>query len=183
MYVHPTKSCRTGVCRAVTCSRRFQNKFHDWAMAKPPSLARQTRVFRHLDSSCCRKGCSGCPAVRGFWVILKSIRCLLEHFSRKTSLRSFSLATQQVQYLLAPLLTSFYPLKSMAVAKSPPCTEKGCVQISQSSASKKSRDFLRRDSPESDTSRSVKSDNATVAIYDVKNNQFRTIKRREAASP
>jgi hypothetical protein len=73
----------------------------------------------------------------------------------------------------------------MAVAGSSACTEKGCVQIPQSSAIKKSRDFLRRDSPKSDTSRSVKSDkydNATVAIYDVKNNQVRTIKRREAES-
>ena len=74
----------------------------------------------------------------------------------------------------------------MAVAGSSLCTEKGCVQISQSSAPKKSRDILRRDSPKSDTSKSVKSDkynNATVAIYDVKNNQFRTIKRGEAESP
>jgi hypothetical protein len=70
----------------------------------------------------------------------------------------------------------------MAIAGSSPCTEKGGLQVSQSSAPKKSRDFLRRDSPKSDTSKSVKSDNATVAIYDVKNNQFRTIKRREAES-
>jgi hypothetical protein len=73
----------------------------------------------------------------------------------------------------------------MAIAGSPPCTEKGGLQVSQSSAPKKSRDILRRDSPKSDTSKNVKIDkyeNATVAIYDVKNSQFRTIKRREAES-
>lgn len=73
----------------------------------------------------------------------------------------------------------------MAVAESPQCDEKDCVDVSGTSATEKSGKFPRRDSPKSDTGRSVRSersDNATVAMYDVKNNQFRTIKRREVES-
>jgi hypothetical protein len=73
----------------------------------------------------------------------------------------------------------------MAIACSPQCVEKDCVNVSATSAIEKSDKVLRRDSPKSDTSRKVKSDrdeNATVAMYDVKNNQFRTIKRQEVES-
>jgi len=70
----------------------------------------------------------------------------------------------------------------MAIAELPQCDEKDCVDVSGTSATEKSGKFPRRDSPKSDTGRSVRSersDNATVAMYDVRNNQFRTIKRRE----
>jgi hypothetical protein len=73
----------------------------------------------------------------------------------------------------------------MAVAQLPQRDEKDCVDLSPTSATEKSGKFPRRDSPRSDTGRSVRSersDNATVAMYDVKNNQFRTIKRREVES-
>ncbi len=57
------------------------------------------------------------------------------------------------------------------------------AQITEISLTEKSGGFQRRDSPASDTSKSAKSekdDNATVALYDVKHNQFKKMKRREA---
>ena len=73
----------------------------------------------------------------------------------------------------------------MGITLLPQCAEKDCVDVSAATATERSEKVMRRDSPKSDTSRSLKSDrdeNATVAMYDAKNNQFRTIKKGEVES-
>jgi len=118
-------------------------------------------------------------------VVLKSPGCLHYKSSSYNLSRRFQpYGTPFAQHWLSSWHT-FSRLRFMAVAESPQGEAKDCVDVSGTSATEKSGKVPRHDSPKSDPGRSVRSersDNATVAMYDVKNNQFRTIKRREVES-
>jgi len=71
----------------------------------------------------------------------------------------------------------------MAILAPKLCHEKSMTtNVTEVTPTEKPRAIKRRDSPDSDNSKSdtsEKNDNLRVAMYDVKNNQFRTIRKRD----